>query len=79
MNDVCKKLKVPTLTLVLLTLLVIQDSYTNTAQAIIFNLSDVTIPIISIRVGSNTSISRVRFNVQGQDVGNGIPVDGNRT
>jgi hypothetical protein len=78
LKNVCKKFKLPAQLLILLATVVLHDSYTNTAEAVVFTLSDVTVPTLSIRVGARNSVSRVRFNVQGADVGNGIPVDGSR-
>ena len=78
LKDLCNKFKFPAALLSLLASALLHDSYTNTAGAVVFNLRDVTIPTLSIRVGARNSISRVRFSVQGTGVGNGIPVDGNR-
>ena len=78
LNSVCKKFKSSAALLTLLATAVLHDSFTNTAEAVVFNLKDVTTPTLSIRVGARNSISRVRFDVQATDVGNGIPVDGNR-
>ena len=78
LKNVCKTIKFPATLLILLAAALLHDSYTNTASAIVFTLSDAATPTLSIWVGARNSISRVRFNVQGAAVGNGIPVNGNR-
>jgi hypothetical protein len=78
LKNVCKKFKLPAHFLILLATVVLHDSYTNTAVAAVFTLRDVTVPTLSIQVGAKNAVSLVSFNVQGADVGNGIPVDGNR-
>jgi hypothetical protein len=78
LKNVCYKFKLSAQLLILLASAVLHDSYTNTAEAVVITLTDVTIPTLSIQVGARNSISRVRFNVQATDVGNGIAVDGNR-
>jgi hypothetical protein len=78
LKNVCNKFKWSAQFLILLATAVLHDSYTNTAGAAVFTLRDVTVPTLSIQVGAKNAVSLVSFNVQGADVGNGIPVDGNR-
>jgi len=78
MNNAHRKFKLSATLLFLMTVGALHDSFTNTAEAVVITLTDGTTPTLSIRVGNRNAISRVRFNVQATDVGNGIPVDGNR-
>jgi len=56
----------------------ITDAINNPAAATVFNIGNGSPAEISIRVGSSSSISRVRFSVADDDVGSGNPVDGSR-
>jgi len=57
----------------------IADAAGNMAEAVVFNISNRAVPLISIRVGSGGSvINRVNFNVSSAAIGNGTPVAGSR-
>ena len=57
----------------------IYDTLNNVAEAVVFNISNRAVPLISIRVGSGGStINRVNFNVSSTAIGDGAPVAGSR-
>jgi len=78
-NDAVKKISLSAALLLILAAGLIVDGYTNTVEAVIFNIGDIPTPTIDIRVGAPNSISRVTFNVLAGEVGTGIPVDGSQT
>ncbi len=70
-----KKFKLPATLLFLMTAGALHDSLTNTARAVVFTISDGTIPELSIRVGKKgQKVDRVDFKVKAKDVGSGKPI-----
>ena len=58
---------------------VIGDAVNNPAEAVVFNISNRAVPLISIQVGSSGStINQVNFDVSSTAIGNGTPVAGSR-
>ncbi|RLA00856.1 MAG: hypothetical protein DRQ45_06790 [Gammaproteobacteria bacterium] len=55
------------------------DAVNNTVEAVVFNISNRAVPLLSIRVGSGGStINRVNFDVSSAAIGNGTPIAGSR-
>jgi len=72
-----KKLTSSTVLLALLALSILHDSYTNIADAVVFTISDGTVPVIFLQVGSGGgTINQVNFDVPAANVGDGTAVDG---